>query len=132
MAEVESFEQLKDVEADVKVGEFGVESLELGVLMSDATHDGLLTLTYSETIDGVLEWLSRTTSKRPMTFGPPAKFCKILISRLIFFFFTGLSTFTIHFWFVGRWTDSNTCRQNKTFSMLTSEYFPRPTLRTIS
>lgn len=76
-----------------------------------------------------------------MTFGPPAKFCKILISRLIFFFLTGLRTLTIHFWLDGRWIDSNTCwvprvsfacDWDEESGELTSEYFPRPTLRTIS
>ena len=32
MTEVERLQQLKDVEADVEVGEFGVECLEFGVL----------------------------------------------------------------------------------------------------
>lgn len=34
VAEIQRFEQLEDVVPDVKVGEFGVESLELGVLRS--------------------------------------------------------------------------------------------------
>jgi hypothetical protein len=38
VAEVEGLEELKDVETDVKVGEFGVESLELGVLRRLADH----------------------------------------------------------------------------------------------
>jgi hypothetical protein len=32
MAEVEGFEQFKNVVSDVKVGEFGIEGFELGVL----------------------------------------------------------------------------------------------------
>jgi hypothetical protein len=39
-----------------------------------------------------LTWGSRTTSNKVMMFGPPAKFCRILISRLIFFFLTGFKT----------------------------------------
>ena len=130
MAKVECFEQLEDVEADIEIGEFGIEGLELGVLQvsiksqrikAGKAPDETLTLTYSDTIDGVFDWASRTTSNKPMTFGPPARFCRILISLLIFFFFTGLSTLTMHFELEGRCIDSNT-----------SEYLPRPTLRTIS
>jgi hypothetical protein len=45
VAEVESLEQLKDVETDVKVGEFRVQSLELGVLEggTSAMRDLLVT-----------------------------------------------------------------------------------------
>ena len=56
-----------------------------------------------------------------MMFGPPYRFCKILISRLIFFFFTGFSTLTMHFSPRSAFTPSNT-----------SLYFPRPTLRMTS
>lgn len=92
------------------------------------------TLTYSDTIDGVLDCrraphpisalvrgstplqplrtcASRTTSSSAITLGPPARFCRILISRLIFFFLTGLSTLTMHLEDEGRWIDSKTCRQ---------------------
>ena len=41
---------------------------------------------------GILEDWSRTTSKRLIMFGPPERFCNILISLFIFFFFTGLRT----------------------------------------
>jgi len=41
---------------------------------------------------------SLTTSSKATTFGPPARFWRILISRLIFFFLTGLRTLTTHFW----------------------------------
>jgi hypothetical protein len=34
MAEIERFEKFGDVESDIKVGEFRVESFELGVLLS--------------------------------------------------------------------------------------------------
>ena len=70
-----------------------------------------------------------------MTFGPPAKFCRILISRLIFFFLTGFKTLTMHFWPVWIWKDSKTCQVSRAHPRtwwLTSEYLPRPTFRTIS
>lgn len=54
-------------------------------------------LTYSVTRLGIFDNGSRTTSSNATIFGPPARFCKILISRLIFFFLTGFSTLTIHF-----------------------------------
>lgn len=54
-----------------------------------------------------------------MMFGPPAKFFRILISRLIFFFFTGLRIFTTHLSLLVTLMASNT-----------SEYFPRPSFRT--
>lgn len=61
MAEVEGFEQFKDVVSDVKVGEFGIEGFELGVLgrasasATTAVCTKQLTLTYSVMIDGVLD-----------------------------------------------------------------------------
>ena len=78
-------------------------------------------LTYSKIRLGVLLWGSRTISKSLMMFGPPVRFCKILISRLIFFFFTGLRILMTHFLSFAPCTPSNT-----------SEYFPLPTLRTTS
>jgi len=56
-----------------------------------------------------------------MTFTPPLRFCRILISRLIFFFFTGLRILTTHFSLL------MTLMASKT-----SLYLPRPILRTIS
>jgi len=41
-------------------------------------------------------------------FGPPARFCKILISLLIFFFLTGLRTLIMHFSSFTIFTPSNT------------------------
>jgi hypothetical protein len=67
MTKVERFEEFEDVVADVKVGEFGVKCLELGVLRSarNPCDSSLrerpapfhkLTLTYSDTIEGVLDY----------------------------------------------------------------------------
>lgn len=53
-------------------------------------------------------WGSRTTSRRAITLGPPARFWRILISRLIFFFLTGLSTLMTHLSFETVLTPSNT------------------------
>jgi hypothetical protein len=57
VTEVKSFEQLEKIEADVKVGEFRVQCLELGVLWSQSLIGTLmvLTLTNSVTMDGVLD-----------------------------------------------------------------------------
>ena len=77
--------------------------------------------TCSKTRDGVLDAGSRTQSSSEMTLGPPHRFCRILISRLIFFFLTGLRILITQRSPVGEWTPSKT-----------SEYFPRPTLRTTS
>jgi hypothetical protein len=40
------------------------------------------------TSEGVLDCGSRTTSRRRITLGPPARFCRILISRLICYIVT--------------------------------------------
>ena len=77
--------------------------------------------TYSKMSDGVFDCGSRTMSSRWITLVPPRRFCRILISRLIFFFFTGLRILMITFEFVRTSTPSNT-----------SEYLPRPTFRTTS
>lgn len=44
-----------------------------------------------------------------MTFGPPARFWRILISRFIFFFFTGLRTLMIHLSSLTMLIPSKTC-----------------------
>ena len=41
--------------------------------------------------------------------GPPARFWRILISRLIFFFFTGFKTFMMHLSSFTIWMPSKTC-----------------------
>ena len=53
--------------------------------------------------------------------GPPHSVCRILISRLIFFFLTGLRILITHLEPFAEFTPSNT-----------SEYLPRPTLRMTS
>ena len=52
-------------------------------------------------------------------FGPPARHCRILISRRIFFFFTGFSTLITHAAPLASATPSKT-----------SLYLPRPSRRT--
>ena len=95
-------------------------------------------------------------------FGPPARFCRILISLLIFFFFTGFSTLMMHFsgifgppspapgadTSIDPFDDPAAAAAAAPFPILlmfacgatsptftpsnTSEYFPRPTFRRIS
>ena len=74
-------------------------------------------------------------------FGPPARFCRILISRLIFFFLTGFRTLMMHFSSLTMLMPSKTWRgvlglvaqiNAKVAAPCTSEYFPRPTFLTIS
>jgi hypothetical protein len=57
---------------------------------------------------GIFDAGSRTTSRRATILGPPARFCNILISRLIFFFLTGLSTLMMHFSSFAMFTPSKT------------------------
>ena len=54
-------------------------------------------------------------------FGPPHRFCRILISRLIFFFLTGLRILMTHLALVSSFTPSKT-----------SLYLPRPIFLTTS
>eukprot|EP00952_Eustigmatos_sp_NYUAD-ZCMA_P003576 15608-Eustigmatos_ZCMA.PRE.1 len=44
--------------------------------------------------DGVLDCGSLTMSTSSMMLAPPHRFCRILISLLIFFFLTGFNIFT--------------------------------------
>jgi hypothetical protein len=93
-----------------------------------------------------------------MMLGPPHRFCKILISRLIFFFFTGFRILTQHRDPLTTLTPSKTCagaaaeaamaartrnafgarraRRARTHARsaaaLTSLYLPRPILRMTS
>lgn len=105
VAEVQGFEQFEDVESHIEVVELGVEAPEVGVV--DILEDkgrgltlhgtGLLGILEIIRQESVLTCESRTTSSNATTFGPPARFWRILISRLIFFFLTGFRTLMTHF-----------------------------------
>ena len=77
--------------------------------------------TCSKMRDGVLLCGSRTTSKSLMMFVWPHRFCKILISRLIFFFLTGFKILTTHLQSFATLTPSKT-----------SLYLPLPIFLTTS
>lgn len=107
VAKVQGLEQLQDVEADIDVGEFGIQRPEIGVVDALKDERGRLALRQGsvwcpQTLNTQGQPLrtceSRTTSRSATMLGPPDRFCRILISRLIFFFFTGLSTLMTHFW----------------------------------
>ena len=70
-------------------------------------------LMYSVIKLGIFDAGSRTTSSRATTFGPPARFCRILISRLIFFFLTGFKTLMMHFSSVMTFTPSKTWERDR-------------------
>jgi hypothetical protein len=98
-----NLEQLEDVVSNINIGEFGVQASEVGVV--DVFEDeggGFALRGECQQRAGPrrekLTWLSRTTSSRPTMLGPPLRFWRILISRLIFFFLTGLRTLMTHFW----------------------------------
>lgn len=103
VAKVERLEEFVDVEAHVEVVELWIEAAKVGVV--DILEDERRRLALRGSArrrrwqSGERPtWESRTTSSRATTLGPPARFCRILISRLIFFFLTGLRTLTTHFW----------------------------------
>ena len=116
VAVVQGLKKLEYVKAYVIVGELGIQVTEIGVVDILKYERGGLALrsffisrcdqgervrgsTQSPTqSEPSLTWLSRTTSSRDTMFGPPERFWRILISRFIFFFFTGFSTLMTHFW----------------------------------
>ena len=62
VAEIERFEEFKHVIPHVEICEFGVERFEVGVLPSvtELNVDQSPTLTYSETMEGVLDCRQRS------------------------------------------------------------------------
>jgi hypothetical protein len=104
---VERLEEFVDVVSHVQVIELGVESPEIRVVDILKDEGRCLALptqiwlgnTAKRTDEGRrVTCESRTTSRSATMLGPPARFCRILISRLIFFFLTGLRTLMTHFW----------------------------------
>jgi hypothetical protein len=109
VAEIQRLEKLEYVETDVEVVEFGVEASEIdvvdvlederrGLALHEHDMSALNHIRYTGGIGILFTCESRTTSSNATTLGPPARFCRILISRLIFFFLTGLRTLITHFW----------------------------------
>ena len=65
MTEIQGFEKFKDIVSHVEIGKFGIEGFEFGVLDMINTTLGYtstcfaaLTFTYSDTIDGVFDWIT--------------------------------------------------------------------------
>ena len=112
VAEVERLEELVDVVPHVVVGQARVQDLEVGVVDVLEHERGRFALRGVAARPGSARGTgrargaipgrsgrtcgSRTTSRSVMTLVPPARFWRILISRLIFFFLTGLSTLMTH------------------------------------
>ena len=95
--------ELVDIIPNVVVAQRGVEDLEVGVLHKLKDERGSLRRERckQKSRHGMdqrrtFECSSRTTSSSLMMLGPPYRFCKILISRLIFFFFTGFRILMMH------------------------------------
>jgi hypothetical protein len=106
VTEVERLEKLEDVISHVQVVELGIECPKISVIDIFEDERGCFALHVPSQsppqsvtrVDIIHTWASLTTSRRATMLGPPAKFCKILISRLIFFFLTGFRTLMTHFW----------------------------------
>ena len=85
MTEIQCFQQFMNVEADIIINESRIERPEVGVVYILENKTRSLALTIAHNIQ---------VRKQIRT---PDKFCKILISRFIFFFLTGFNTLMTHF-----------------------------------
>lgn len=125
VTEIKCLEEFEDVVSNIEIVEFGVEAAKVGVvdvfedqrrclaLHGIRVRNGSQSQVQEETLlseyeelhsrreqpeEGLITCESRTTSSSATMFGPPARFWRILISRLIFFFLTGFNTLMTHFW----------------------------------